>query len=106
MKAVRVSLTIIIIAVVCIIGIAWWRGNRWTESRENNRRVWKQDNITQIDENGDGLVDEEIVTDPATGKTTVRRDNDHDGYFDLQYELGQMGVATNIRKIHEKAPRH
>ena len=78
----------------------------WKETQQGARREWRKGNVIHLDDNGDGLVDEEDILDPKTGGCTVRRDANHDGYFDLQYTLTPSGVATHIRTIHEKAPRH
>lgn len=79
----------------------------WRElPREGATRKWQRGHVMHIDENGDGRVEEEIVEDPRTGRRTVRRDNNRDGWFDLKYELGRWGIALNIRKIHERAPQH
>ena len=97
-------------AVLCVVlaGVAFHiaQTSGWKEIRQGTRREWRKNSVTHIDENGDGVVDEEDVINSKTGKCTVRRDSDFDGYFDLKYNLTSSGVATNISKIHEKVPRH
>jgi hypothetical protein len=69
-------------------------------------RKWHHAGVTHIDTNGDGRVDEVSETDPRTGRTSVRRDTDQDGWLDVSYELGPLGIAMNLRRIREQAPRH
>ena len=88
-----------------MIWLVGFPGRGWKEVREGARREWVKGTTTHVDENGDGVVDEERVIDPRTGKRTVRRDTDRDGYFDLKYNLSESGVATNVTRIHERAPR-
>ena len=83
----------------------------WTVSwrelpREGTVRKWQRGNATHIDENGDGRVDEEILMNPKTHRRTVRRDSDHDGWFDVEYEHGRYGIAMKLQQIHERAPCH
>ena len=99
------------VALACVgLGILIWFSSAqkrgWKEIRRGARPEWVKGNVTHTDENGDGVVDEELVADPKSGKRSVRRDTDLDGYFDLQYNLSPSGFARNITKIHRKAPRH
>lgn len=89
-----------------LIWFVGFPGRGWKEITQGARREWVKGTTTHIDENGDGAVDEELVVDPKIGKRTVRRDTDRDGYFDLKYNLGESGVATNVTRIRERAPRH
>lgn len=82
------------------------RTGQWEETLSQGRRAWRNGNVTHVDENGDGRVDEELVVHPGKGKRTLRRDTDRDGYFDLKYNLSESGVATNITRIRDRAPRH
>jgi len=88
-----------------LIRFAGFPRRGWKAIREGARREWVRGTTTHVDENGDGVVDEVLAVDPRTGKRTVRRDTDRDGYLDLKYNLGESGVATNIARIHERAPR-
>ena len=82
------------------------RTRQWEETISQGHRAWRNGNVTHVDENGDGIVDEEVAVDSKTGKRTFRRDTDRDGYFDLKYNLSESGVATNITRIRDRAPRH
>ena len=105
----KVSYRFLFLSLACAgLGLLIWLvgfPGGWKEIREGARREWVKGTTTHIDENGDGVVDEERVVDPKTGKRTVRRDADRDGYFDLRYNLSESGVATNVARIHERAPR-
>ncbi|MEW6303549.1 MAG: hypothetical protein AB1705_08770 [Verrucomicrobiota bacterium] len=66
---------------------------------------WRRGAVTIIDANRDGRIDEEITERGPGGRPRVRKDTDYDGWFDLRYELGQFGIAMNVEKIRERAPR-
>jgi hypothetical protein len=76
----------------------------WKQTRQEGGRIeWRRGAVTQRDENGDGVVDEELVALPAPGCFRVRRDTDRDGWFDVRYEL-RHGLAGGLEKIRERAP--
>lgn len=68
--------------------------------------VWRKGNVTHTDANGDGRVDEELILAHDGKMTHVKRDQDFDGWFDLEYDLGRFGMALNPRQIKERVPKH
>ncbi len=92
---------VLMAALVFLLGDFGWR----YLGVNGTARMWKRGYVYQLDANGDGLVDEEINYHGPGGKVEVRKDTHFDGYFDLRYNLGKNGIAYNLQKIHEKAPR-
>lgn len=102
------------LVVVLVMGVLlnvffaciYWKLS-WRElPREGQSRKWQRGQVLHIDEDGDGRVDEEIVDDPKTKRRVVRRDTNHDGWFDLKYQQGRYGIAMKLIPIHERAPWH
>jgi len=102
----RLALVICACLALAIVMFIVFRSGQWEETISQGHRAWRKGNVTHVDENGDGIVDEELTVDSKTGKRTFRRDTDRDGYFDLEYNLSESGVATNITRIRDRAPRH
>jgi hypothetical protein len=94
----------ILLAAVAFVLWLLARGMGWKKTRhEGGQTEWRRGAVTQLDENGDGVVDEERIALPEPGGFRVRRDTDRDGWFDVRYEL-RNGIATGVGQIRERAP--
>lgn len=101
-------IVLVILPSICVL--IWAAGKlrpKWVlTDKAGAMSVWRKGNVTHTDANGDGRVDEEQILAHDGKMTHVKRDQDFDGWFDLEYDLGRFGMALNPRQIKERAPKH
>lgn len=97
----------IVIALGIVVVLAVERWQRWeqTGKPQTRQKTWERDGVIQLDENGDGYIDQEIRPGKVPGEFIVRKDANFDGTFDLRYRQLTNGLATGMEVIKEPAPR-
>ncbi|MCD6051358.1 MAG: hypothetical protein K0Q55_2762 [Verrucomicrobia bacterium] len=97
---------VIAAAIVLVLTIERWQ--RWDlTSRKNLRqKTWEREGVIRLDENGDGIIDQEQRPGKAPGEFIILKDANFDGTFDVRYRQTTNGLATGLEAIKETAPRH
>ncbi len=97
-----------VIATGIVVVLAAERWQRWDlTSRKNLRqKTWEREGVIRLDENGDGIIDQEQRPGKVPGEFIIRKDANFDGTFDVRYRQTTNGLATGLETIKETAPRH
>lgn len=94
------------IALGIVLVLAWERWQRWKlTGKQAQQKTWERDGIIRLDENGDGVIDQEKRPGKVPGEFIIRKDANFDGVFDLRYRQLTNGLATGLESIKETAPR-
>lgn len=96
-----------VIALGIVLVLGWERWQRWelTSKQQARQKTWERDGVIQLDENGDGYIDQEMRPGRVPGEFIVRKDANFDGVFDVRYRLLTNGLATGMEVIKEPAPK-
>jgi len=96
---------VITLGIVLVLG--WERWQRWepTSKPQSRQKAWERGSVIQLDENGDGYIDQETRPGNVPGEFIIRKDANFDGTFDIRYRLLTNGLATGMEVIKEPAPR-
>lgn len=94
------------IALGIVLVLAWERWQRWElTGKQAQQKTWERDGVIRLDENGDGIIDQEKRPGKVPGEFIIRKDANFDGTFDLRYRQLTNGLATGLEQIKETAPR-
>ncbi len=94
------------IALGIVLVLAWERWQRWElTGKQAQQKTWERDGVIRLDENGDGIIDQEKRPGKVPGEFIIRKDANFDGTFDLRYRQLTNGLATGLEQIKESAPR-
>jgi hypothetical protein len=95
-----------VIALGIVLVLAWERWQRWElTGKQAQQKTWERDGVIRLDENGDGIIDQEKRPGKVPGEFIIRKDANFDGTFDLRYRQLTNGLATGLEQIKESAPR-
>jgi hypothetical protein len=95
-----------VIAAAILLLLGWERWQRWDlTSKQARQKTWERDGVIQLDENGDGYIDQEMRPGKVPGEYLIRKDANFDGTFDVRYRQLTNGLATGLENIKEAAPR-
>lgn len=95
-----------VIALGIVLVLAWERWQRWElTGKQPRQKTWERDGVIRLDENGDGVIDQEKHPGKVPGEFIIRKDANFDGTFDLRYRQLTNGLATGLEQIKETAPR-
>jgi hypothetical protein len=96
----------LVIALGIVLVLVWERWQRWElTGKQAQQKTWERDGIIRLDENGDGVIDQEKRPGKVPGEFIIRKDANFDGVFDLRYRQLTNGLATGLEPIKETAPR-
>ena len=93
------------LAIVLVLACERWQRWEQTSKPQTRQKTWERDGVIQLDENGDGFIDQEMRPGKVPGEFIVRKDANFDGTFDLRYRQLTNGLATGMEVIKEPAPR-
>lgn len=95
-----------VIALGIGLVLLWERWQRWElTGKQAQQKTWERDGVIRLDENGDGIIDQEKRPGKVPGEFIIRKDANFDGTFDLRYRQLTNGLATGLEQIKETAPR-
>jgi hypothetical protein len=96
---------VIALGIAFVLLIERWQ--RWepTSKPQSRQKTWEREGVTQLDENGDGYIDQEMRPGKLPGEFIIRKDANFDGVFDVRYRQLTNGLATGMEVIKEPAPR-
>lgn len=93
-------------AAIIILIFAVERWQRWEQTgKALGQKTWERGGVIQLDENNDGVIDQEKRPGKLPGEFTIRKDANFDGMFDIRYRQMTNGIATDLETIKESAPR-